>query len=327
MKTVTIEKLDLIREWHPQFESEKLEVTTHSSQSMMQLARQNDVIHQKYLELLHHDFMLGEHKDGVSFFMQRSKWTWMRKDILKKHGIFYTVELPDIKYRNMPDNNLVVIFSFFGTDSSNAGLRTFPEYFPDIQKNIKKGTTILRIMDFNLSHGSFYLNTVNYPDFETNIQKVIRSVISEKNIDDGNVVLLGSSKGGTGALYHGLMGNWKSLSIDPITNDNFFVNEKKDWHFMIGSRELDFVPEMKQLAKIGNRQAIVVGDSMVPETFKDLERLNGSRRIKVYDTKNPLAYMHSLVGPSAKIEMVTLLNLLLDSQLSKWVSQLGEQNE
>lgn len=317
-----VEHLDLIKTWNPTFEVEKIQVATHSSKSNIELARQNKSVHTKYLEIIHNDFMLGDHRDGVSYFTKRSQWKWIRKDIKEKNGIFYSIELPEFKYQNLDNPKMVIIFSFLGTDSSNAGLRTFPVYFPDITAHIFKGTTIVRIMDFNLSHGSFYLNTINYPKYELNIQKTIKELISENHILPDNVVMLGSSKGGTGALYHGLLGNYKSLSIDPITNENYFVKNKNDWHFMLGSRELDFIPEINKLSNFGDKTAIVVGNSLVEETYQDILRLSTDTRIKVFDTKNPLAYMHSLVGPAAKIEMITLLNILLDNDLHSWLKNL-----
>ena len=50
-------------------------------------------------------------------------------------------------------------------------------------------------MDLNLSHGSHYINTDNYPNFENDVQESIINVMSQYNIHKDDVVLYGGSKG------------------------------------------------------------------------------------------------------------------------------------
>ncbi|MDG6132805.1 XcbB/CpsF family capsular polysaccharide biosynthesis protein [Lactococcus formosensis] len=258
----------------------------------------------------------------MSYFGKREDWKWNRNDILKDHGIFYTLELQDLKFRGLKNPKMVVIFSHFGPDSINAGERTLQKYFSNIRTFIQPNSIILRIMDFNRSHGSFYLNTTNYPNFEERIQKLIATLAQKNKIKSEDIVLLGSSKGGTGALVHGLIGNYKNLSVDPIINDNYFVENKNDWHFMKGARELDFSIKIRECSEKFSRkgQSIIIANSTVSSTFREINRLSNISEIKIYDTKNKLAYEnHSLVGPTAKFEMITLLNLLLNQELIKFI--------
>lgn len=317
-----VSSIDLLNDWVPDFTASKLHVRTYSSSSVLALARRSEDVRQKYREILSHDFILGDHRDGVSYFGKRTEWTWNRSDILQDEGVFYSLELQDQKYRGMANPKLIVIFSHFGPDSVNAGERTFQPYFPAIRTHIPPNTIILRIVDFNLSHGSFYLNTRNYLDFEERIQRLIRKIIRECGAKEEEVVLLGSSKGATGALIHGLMGNYRVLSVDPIVDDNHYVNEKNDWHFMKGTRELNFGIKIREAAEISQRDdhTFVIANSKVPETFQQIMKISDIRKLKVFDTRNPLAYEnHSLVGPTAKSEIVTLLNALLNQKLMDYL--------
>lgn len=313
-----ISSVNLFDMWPPDWSANKIQIHTYSSKSILTLARQSTKVRDKYNEILEHDFILGDHKEGISYFGKRTEWKWNRKDILESQGVFYSLELQQQRFRGMKNTNLIVIFSHFGPDSVNAGERTFQSYFSNIKAFVPPNVIILRVMDFNRSHGSFYLNTNNYVDFEERIQRLISKIAQENNIISDNIILFGSSKGGTGALVHGLIGNYKFLSIDPIINDNYFVDYKNDWHFMKGSRELNFGIKIREVSKNFKRrnQGFIIANSTVPMTYLEINKLSDISGIKIYDTKNDLAYeTHSLVGPTAKFETITLLNTLLNSSL------------
>ncbi|MEX5913733.1 accessory Sec system protein Asp2 [Staphylococcus ureilyticus] len=87
-----------------------------------------------------------------------------------------------------------------------------------MERSLVKNVYTMRIMDLNVSHGSHYISTSNFPDYEKNIQLSILNLIEKLNIKKENVVLYGGSKGGTGALYHGAALDLKTLAVDPIVN-------------------------------------------------------------------------------------------------------------
>lgn len=52
-------------------------------------------------------------------------------------------------------------------------------------------------------------------------------------------------KGGTAAVYHGLTNNYKIVAVDPILNDEHYINNKNDLHLI----EEFFLSQRKSYSK------------------------------------------------------------------------------
>ncbi|MEE6253093.1 XcbB/CpsF family capsular polysaccharide biosynthesis protein [Escherichia coli] len=97
-----------------------------------------------------------------------------------------------------------------------------------------KNVSILRVADIGGITGSFYLNTNALPTNADKIKSLILEVIEQCQIKSDDVVLYGCSKGGTAAVYHGLTNNYKIVAVDPILNDEHYINNKNDLHLIEG---------------------------------------------------------------------------------------------
>ena len=75
-------------------------------------------------------------------------------------------------------------------------------------------TYIIRMADVSDAFGSHGLNTKFDENIEDNIQRFIKSLMSIYDVDKKNVVICGASSGGTGAVYHGLIGGYNG-SLPP----------------------------------------------------------------------------------------------------------------
>lgn len=106
--------------------------------------------------------------------------------------------------------------------------RYFAKNFSTIDKYIGKNVSILRVADIGGITGSFYLNTNALPTNADKIKSLILEVIEQCQIKSDDVVLYGCSKGGTAAVYHGLTNNYKIVAVDPILNDEHYINNKND---------------------------------------------------------------------------------------------------
>ena len=92
--------------------------------------------------------------------------------------------------------------------------RYYSHPFPFIANNIMPNTYIIRVTDIAGAFGSHGLNTKFDENIEDNIQRFIKSLMNIYGIEKENVILSGFSSGGTSAIYHGLIGGYKTFAID-----------------------------------------------------------------------------------------------------------------
>lgn len=206
-------------------DAKRVEVVTDSEYNLINLARKNKNAYKLYKKLLEKDYILYFHKDGISKLYKRKYIGELikRKDLLRRNEVFYTLSEPrDRKINNNIPKKLLVIFTCMPPrdkyDNYLIHDRMFTEFFEGIERNLVKNVYIMRIMDLNVSHGSHYINTINYPEYEQHIQQAISYVKTSLEITENNIVFYGVSKGGTGALFHGSRMDKKLLAVDPILN-------------------------------------------------------------------------------------------------------------
>ena len=73
-------------------------------------------------------------------------------------------------------------------DSLKSHIEMLPPFFDDLERSLVKNVYTMRIMDLNVSHGSHYINTTNYPDYEQEIQESIENVRKNLEIEKEDVV-------------------------------------------------------------------------------------------------------------------------------------------
>lgn len=312
-----------IEEFSPDYDKARIVVQTDTGLSMLKLARKNADAYQKYIELTAKDYVMISHMRGYSVFMKRSSYhperTSKYAHIKRYHDLIYTITPPPPKRRTSSiANRLLVLFSHMnggsGYDSNNAMDRQFVQFFSDIQRSLVKNVFVLRIADTNLSHGSYFVNTSNFPNYENLIQSLIKLVQSEYNISDDDVVLYGGSKGGTGALVHAAIGNYHAIAGDPIINAAKY-NENKDWHFIKNFREADLAPKILEASTMNNRKKYVFASQAHPFNYKQSTELSKKSEglINIVDLSNDvLIKTHPHITAQSVPEQITLMNLLLD---------------
>src|SRR5699024_4504068 len=153
---------------------------------------------------LKNDYILYFHEGTISKFYKRKfvNELFQRKDLKKYNDLFYTLDKPiGRKLNNKAPKKLLIIFTCMPNlneyDSSLMPKRMFHKFFDGIERSLVKNVYTMRIMDLNVSHGSQYISTSNYPEYEKDIQNSILSVKEQLGIEDENIVLYGGSKGGT----------------------------------------------------------------------------------------------------------------------------------
>jgi len=167
------------------------------------------------------------------------------KNLKIYNNIYYTLEEPLLKFSNP---RLIVLFSSVADRAFNAdiSIRNFFTNFGTIAKYIPQNSYVLRVADIGGVIGSFYMNTTFSNRVEDDVQGLLKSILDSYSIDKSDVVLYGGSKGGTASLYHGILGGYKCVSVDPIVSDQYHEEDSKDSHFTREYNGYKVYPQTKQ---------------------------------------------------------------------------------
>ncbi|MEQ4550145.1 XcbB/CpsF family capsular polysaccharide biosynthesis protein [Weissella sp. GP1] len=277
-------------------------------QNIIEIAKENSDIRRYYYDLLRRGFVMNYYKDGFSYLVKREN--------VKIQGGFewYNERLPYTlvpvleKRKNNSDHKLLVIFSGFSGrfGQSSAFKRGFSNYFPDIERYLVKNVAVLRLVDLNLTYGSSYLNTENYPEYEDDVQKLIKHVAEKQGVEKNNIVLYGPSKGGTGALYHGSLGDFKTVAVDPIVNFYEYNNDRDDVLMMKGAFPEDLVPMINENSKHNSSRQVVIDNQFVEYNYDQHARLHNG--IDIVNLNDETVQSHPDVAKNSVPELFYHLN-------------------
>lgn len=295
--------------------SDKIIVTTFSEKSLLELTMQDNTFYQQYILLIENDYMLYMHTKGSSYFIKRNKiyTIWQRTDLIQYNELFYTLEKPKEKNECAPVR-LLIIFSSLPDQtnyySPNIALRCFSKDYPNLSNQVIKNTIIMRIMDLNLSNGSYYLNTLNYPLFEQDVQEAIKNVSEENKIAHDDIVLYGACKGGTGALYHSYLGNYKAVSVSPTISSYEGQNEMLNSTIFNKLKSDSILNKLKYEKRNSSDNQIII-DS--PVNYTDYEKYNEllSGQAKVINIFDSHIKYQSDVSKNSIVEQSFWINQLL----------------
>lgn len=148
---------------------------------------------------------------------------------VSSEGLIFGVSEPRVK---SVKPKLVVLFaSMFRRIYTPYLVRHMAPNFMSLQKYISQDSYVVRLADVGGILGAFYLDTRYNRDNATRIQLFLANLISTLGVNKDDVVLYGGSKGGTGALFHGLSGGYRFVSVDPIVSDRHYEDKLDDMHF------------------------------------------------------------------------------------------------
>lgn len=243
----------------------------------------------------------------------------------KYKNIHYNIELP-IENEQYLSNKLIVFF--MPADrmiSTQAKLRMFGNSpWESLASSIAKNTYILRIADSNLISGSYYQNTINFPNYETSIQQLIQNTAYKYNISSGNIVMYGNSRGGTGALYHGLLGNYKVVAIDPVIDRRAWV-EVKDVQHMFDLVDYNFSPKINRLLEettLSPDKIKVLCSDTAFITYPFVKQLNLSKinllnlNLTIPHVVDPFTSHAALIGKTVPLQLSLINQFLYEEDIS-----------
>nr|WP_101054359.1 XcbB/CpsF family capsular polysaccharide biosynthesis protein [Neisseria meningitidis] len=283
------------------------------------VARKNIVAKKFIADLANQGFFLIHHTNGISIYKRLINHlafikNFTQENILVREETFYTLEEPTFISESP---KLLVVFSSIADFPFNASIsrRMFFTNYSSVSKYIPKDTYILRIADMGGVLGSFYLNSNFDPKFESKVQNLIHYIQVEKNISPKNTVLYGTSKGATGALYHGIQLGLKTLAVDPIVSDDFYLKELNDLHFVQdvfpSSKNKKFFELMTDYSS-ENLEHIHIVTSRNSEQYQYIVKiLQQQSSIKQFVFNNPHIKGHTDIGDKTLNFASSMLNILL----------------
>ncbi len=291
--------------------------------NLIGFARREKNIKDLVIRLAENGFFLVSSSKGISKFQKfttaNSFKRYLKVENLQIYNeLFYILESPKIDFASP---RLLVVFSSVADLPYNANIarRNFFTNFPSISKYIPNNSYILRVSDIGGVIGSFYMNTNFSKTIEDNIQNLIKTILKSKNIAKEDVVLYGGSKGGTASLYHGILGGYKVVSVDPIVSDRYHEERYNDSHFTQNSygnriytqtKQKKFTQFIKNIDIPNNINIIYSKQSPV---YNDINKI-----IRDNDTKNRINYInlcHPLIKehPDVAKNSINILMLLINN--------------
>jgi len=290
------------------------------SENLLHIARKNDPLRQVVARLSNHGFHLYALRDGVSSYVRHGRIPTLWNKVVNKtydidaNGLVYSVTPAPLK---SGERKLLVVFSSIAASMYNASLnRYFEQNFKSINKYVPEDTAVLRIADIGGVLGAFYLNTNYLPSNEQNIQELIRWVLERHGIDRTRTTFYGVSKGGTGALYHAILGGYNATVVDPIVSDDHYVDRYNDLHFTRWVHAQKKQDRFRELALSRDREQsrlAVVYSHRSPQYPYINEIVGGGFGdiVSFFDSDNPRIKKHPDVGPATINSTVMLINMML----------------
>lgn len=293
--------------------------TPKVKQNILQFSRKDKLVRSLLEFLVSKDYTLVNFINQTNVFSKReflSKYipdSILGLSVLNYDGVFYTVE-EKIKKDTNASNKLLVIFSSMPGSkeyySSKFEERSFVKHFPTIQKLVVPNTNVLRIMDSNLVYGSHYINSNIFQNYEDDIQKIILKVSDELNVSKDDIVLYGTSKGATGALVHSLIGNYKSVTVDPILNAQEYNDNMNNIHYIKNNRVQNLIPKINELIRSNPKAKnhVLIRSPQVQFNYNVTKQIVDNNCIKFYDQNNSNIRSHAEIGKNSVSEILMFLN-------------------
>lgn len=267
------------------------------------------------------DFILDGRYGKTARFVRRTKFYRSKYSIV--NNVYHILEYPK---KNKNNNGIdKIIFYFYGLNwhfDPNGSEIFSPSYLhPHLDKSIVPDTLIIRIADVNAFLGSWYHNTDNNPNFENNVQKLIRFYQEKYDVLDENVVLFGVSRGGHASLYYGKKMDLPVISVAPPLDIKLFWNNE-NWHDYndLWTDNLNFFLEEKHQCY----PKVVIDDESVSKTFLPLSRIRDSTTYLFNLKRNEKIEHGQVAGLSVPLQYSLLNGLLMgyvtNESLKNWLN-------
>lgn len=299
---------------------DQLTITSNTPEILYE-ARTDSKIRNIIKKLEVNDYILASSDNLTSTFIKRPSYIANLAEGLDE-GQFVENQIHWTEEQFGSPKKMLVIFSSLPPMtkyySSNMLERCFNPNNPRISEHIPTDVVVVRIADINGIYGSYYTNTTNFPDYEKRIGEVLQSIQSKYQLANTDVTLYGGSKGGYGALIHGLNLNYRVLACDPITTMKVY-NHSCDLHYMQNLESIDRFSRLQQLVTATNSDYVYIlvsstGNYQTKENAYIASKLhNLNNNIKIIDLQLSSIKSH----PEVTSKSLSIQNALFNKILLK----------
>lgn len=298
--------------------SEQITITSFSPEILFE-ARTDSKIRAIIKKLEFNDYILSHNCNLSSTFIKRQFYLEQLANNLES-GQFVENQIHWTEEQFGNPRKMLVIFSSLPPMtkyySANMLERCFNPNNPRISEHIPNDVVVVRIADINGIYGSYYTNTTNFPDYEQRIGEVLQSIQKKYHLDNTDITLYGGSKGGYGALIHGLSHGYRVLALDPITTMKVY-NHSCDLHYMQDIEVIDRFTHLQQLVTSTNSDYVYIlvsstGNYQTKENaYIALKLHNLNNKIKVIDLRLDTIKSH----PEVTSKSLSIQNALFNKVL------------
>ena len=209
-------------------------------------------------------------------------------------------------------DKLLIVFSAFSSDE--------PKY--NYINTLKTcDCNKLFILDDYGSKGSYYFGLQGEFTIETSVMSLISYIMSKNNINYNNVTTIGSSKGGTAALYYGMKYNFANVIVGaPQYKIGTYLSDLSIDKYAIeifgGINEQNRIKYNNLIRLVANSNTNIYlltsdGDNQYKKVLKEFEYVANELNLKLYldkcDIKN-----HGEISKEFPIYIFKKLDLILD---------------
>ncbi|SMY04413.1 hypothetical protein BAURA86_03671 [Brevibacterium aurantiacum] len=298
-----------------------LDARITSDRTPIVISRTDPITRERVAELASLGYLLYHSSSGEARFVHRARiptlWSPVMDGSIKvdENGVYYTI---DVRLPKADVNRLVVVFSGVAAKPSSPWLsRYFEPNYRHLTGLTSADTAILRIADVGGVVGAFYGPTRDRPNNRIAVTGLIDSVIRDLGVRRDRVCLVGSSKGATGAVLHGLISRLPFVAVDPIVSDRFYEDVLNDAHFTSGPVFFESKDDVfgRLVSEIDGRGDMFAGFLTSPHSeqynlVRDFySQLTGSSGL--FSTADPRIDGHPAVAGSTLGMTVTLVNCVV----------------
>ncbi|HHQ4710817.1 TPA: XcbB/CpsF family capsular polysaccharide biosynthesis protein [Aeromonas veronii] len=254
--------------------------------------KKDESIREELLELFKQDLFFYHFKNGVNYFKKRCDFLSSYELVDNKTYFRFQDLIYKVEDCNGGINNVLICFSSMPLIAESSSSSVFKRFcvdnYPNIKKYLPADTLVIRVYDINRRIGSFYCNTSNFMNYESQIQDLIGDI--SVKYPNASICLWGTSKGGTAALKYGQL-----MHLDFVANDPIISLAHGD----LDRTRATFLDDLKNDILVEpdhaySKSGVIISSERIPKNFffaKDFK----SEFIKVYNMDLPAITNHSEV--------------------------------